>query len=106
MIDHHQQDIAEEVRRLTNKRGVDVVIEHVGQATWAKSVRSLARGGRLVTCGATTGADAALNLQALFAKQLSIHGSYMGTKGELLQAARLFFAGAARAGDRSDVSAG
>jgi NADPH:quinone reductase-like Zn-dependent oxidoreductase len=93
VIHHHEQDIADEVRRLTNKRGVDVVIEHVGQATWAKSVRSLARGGRLVTCGATTGADGALNLQALFAKQLSIHGSYMGTKGELLQVARLFFAG-------------
>jgi NADPH:quinone reductase-like Zn-dependent oxidoreductase len=93
VIHHHEHDIADEVRRLTNKRGVDVVIEHVGQATWAKSVRSLARGGRLVTCGATTGADGALNLQALFAKQLSIHGSYMGTKGELLQAARVFFAG-------------
>ena len=93
VIHHHEQDIADEVRRLTNKRGVDVVIEHVGQATWAKSVRSLARGGRLVTCGATTGADAGLNLQALFAKQLTIQGSYMGTKGELLQVARLFFAG-------------
>ena len=93
VIHHHEQDIADEVRRLTNKRGVDVVIEHVGQATWAKSVRSLARGGRLVTCGATTGADAGLNLQALFAKQLTIQGSYMGTKGELLEVARLFFAG-------------
>jgi NADPH:quinone reductase-like Zn-dependent oxidoreductase len=93
VIHHHEQDVAEEVRRLTNKRGVDVAIEHVGQATWAKSVRSLARGGRLVTCGATTGADAGLNLQALFAKQLSIHGSYMGTKGELLQVARFFFSG-------------
>ncbi len=93
VIHHHEQDIADEVRRLTNKRGVDVVIEHVGQATWAKSVRSLARGGRLVTCGATTGADAGLNLQALFAKQLTIQGSYMGTKGELLQVARFFFAG-------------
>ncbi len=94
VIHHHEQDIADEVRRLTNKRGVDVVIEHVGQATWVKSVRSLARGGRLVTCGATTGADGGLNLQALFAKQLTIQGSYMGTKGELLQVARLFFAGA------------
>jgi NADPH:quinone reductase-like Zn-dependent oxidoreductase len=93
VIHHHEQDIADEVRRLTNKRGVDVVIEHVGQATWAKSVRSLARGGRLVTCGATTGADGALNLQALFAKQLSIYGSYMGTKSELLRAARFFFEG-------------
>jgi NADPH:quinone reductase-like Zn-dependent oxidoreductase len=93
VIDHRRQDIAEEIKRLTNRRGVDVVIEHVGQATWAKSVRSLARGGRLVTCGATTGPDGILNLQALFAKQLSILGSYMGTKGELLQVTRFFFAG-------------
>jgi NADPH:quinone reductase-like Zn-dependent oxidoreductase len=93
VIHHHEQDIAEEIQRLTNRRGVDVVIEHVGEATWAKSVRSLARGGRLVTCGATTGANGAVNLQALFAKQLTIRGSYMGTKGELLRAARFFFEG-------------
>jgi NADPH:quinone reductase-like Zn-dependent oxidoreductase len=93
VIDHHRQDIGDEIKRLTNRRGVDVVIEHVGEATWARSVRSLARGGRLVTCGATTGANGALNLSALFSKQLSILGSYMGTKGELLRAARLFFAG-------------
>ena len=93
VIHHHKQDIAEEIKRLTNKRGVDVVIEHVGEATWAKSVRSLARGGRLVTCGATTGPDGALNLSALFSKQLSILGSYMGTKGELMRAARFFFTG-------------
>jgi NADPH:quinone reductase-like Zn-dependent oxidoreductase len=92
-IDHHRQDIAAEIRRLTNNRGVDVVIEHVGQATWGKSVRALARGGRLVTCGATTGREGALDLRALFAKQLTILGSYMGTKGELLRAARSFFAG-------------
>src|SRR5207244_3783430 len=70
-IHHHKQDIAAEIRRLTNNRGVDVVIEHVGQATWPKSVRALARGGRLVTCGATTGRDGALDLRALFAKQLT-----------------------------------
>jgi NADPH:quinone reductase-like Zn-dependent oxidoreductase len=93
VIHHHRQDIAEEIKRLTNRRGVDVVIEHVGEATWAKSVRSLARGGRLVTCGATTGANGAINLNALFGKQLTIHGSYMGTKGELIRAARCFFAG-------------
>ena len=93
VIHHHQQDIAMEIKRLTNKRGVDVVIEHVGEATWAKSVRSLARGGRLVTCGATTGANGTINLNALFSKQLTIQGSYMGTKGELMRAARFFFAG-------------
>jgi NADPH:quinone reductase-like Zn-dependent oxidoreductase len=93
VIHHHRQDVAAEIRRLTNKRGVDVVIEHVGEATWAKSVRSLARGGRLVTCGATTGAAGVLDLRALFSRHLTIHGSYMGTKGELMRAAHFFFVG-------------
>jgi NADPH:quinone reductase-like Zn-dependent oxidoreductase len=93
VINHHTQDLAQEVLRLTNRRGVDVVIEHVGEATWPKSVRAMARGGRLVTCGATTGPRGTIDLQVLFAKQLSIMGSYMGTKGELLRVARFFFAG-------------
>jgi NADPH:quinone reductase-like Zn-dependent oxidoreductase len=92
-IDHHRQDIAAEVLRLTDRRGVDVVVEHVGQATWARSLRSLARGGRLVTCGATTGSQVSVDVQALFAKQLSVLGSYVGTKGELLRVARFFFEG-------------
>jgi NADPH:quinone reductase-like Zn-dependent oxidoreductase len=95
-IQHHRQDIAEEIKRLTDRRGVDVVIEHVGEATWAKSVRSLARGGRLVTCGATTGPNGTLDLTALFSKRLTIMGSYMGTKGELIAASREFFAGRLR----------
>ena len=66
---------------------------------------SLARGGRLVTCGATTGANGALNLSALFSKQLSILGSYMGTKGELMRAARFFFAGQLKPVIDRDVSA-
>jgi NADPH:quinone reductase-like Zn-dependent oxidoreductase len=57
-INHRRQKIKDEVRRLTAKRGVDLVFEHVGTATWDDSVASLARGGRLVTCGATTGYDA------------------------------------------------
>ena len=93
VIHHHKQDIADEIKRLTNRRGVDVVIEHVGEATWARSVRSLARGGRLVTCGATTGANAGIDLRVLFARQLTLIGTYMGTKGELLAAARFFFTG-------------
>lgn len=96
VIDHYADDITREVRRLTAKRGVDVVVEHVGQATWAKSVRSLAPGGRLVTCGNTTGWDAAIDLRFLFSRQLSLIGSYMGTKAELLQAAPLFFEGRLR----------
>ena len=56
-------------------------------ATWQKSLGALARGGRLVTCGATTGANAAIDLNALSAKRLSIEGTYMGTKAELADAA-------------------
>jgi len=93
VIQHYEQDVAGEIMRLTNRRGVDIVIEHVGEATWAGSVRSLARGGRLVTCGATTGPHGTLNLNALFSKRLTIMGSYMGTKGNLLQAVPLFFSG-------------
>jgi NADPH:quinone reductase-like Zn-dependent oxidoreductase len=92
-INHHEQDFADEVRRLTNRRGVDVVIEHVGESTWGASMRCLAAGGRLVTCGATTGPSAAIDLRFLFSRQLSVLGSYMGTKGELLTATRFFIAG-------------
>ena len=92
-IDHHKHDVAEEIKRLTGRRGVDVVVEHVGEATWSQAVRALARGGRLVTCGATTGANGAVDLRTLFARQLTIMGSYMGTKGELFRAARFFFSG-------------
>ena len=93
VVNHYTQDIGQEIARLTNHRGVDVVIEHVGEATWPHAVASLARGGRLVTCGATTGAGAAIDLRTLFTRQLSIFGSYLGSKGELLRVARFFFAG-------------
>jgi NADPH:quinone reductase-like Zn-dependent oxidoreductase len=83
VIQHSKQDIAAEVKRLTNRRGVDVVFEHVGQATWEHSVRSLAVGGRLVTCGATTGYEGKIDLRYLFTRQLSILGSFMGSKAEL-----------------------
>jgi len=95
-IDHYRQDLVSEVRRLTNGRGADVVFEHVGEATWEKSVRSLARGGRLVTCGATTGPSGALDLRYLFSRQISLLGSYMGSKAELLDVSRLFFEGRLR----------
>src|SRR5216117_2707168 len=67
LINHKTQKIREEVRRITNKRGVDVVFEHVGTATWDDSLASLAAGGRLVTCGATTGYDAKVDLRFLLA---------------------------------------
>jgi len=81
--------IGEAVRRLTGKRGVDVVVEHTGEATWATSVRCLTKGGRLVTCGATSGAAAAIDLRVLFFKQLSLLGSTMGSPIDLRDAFRL-----------------
>jgi NADPH:quinone reductase-like Zn-dependent oxidoreductase len=90
-IDHYRQDISAEVKKLTGKRGVDVVVEHVGVATWQKSTESLAPGGRLVTCGATTGYDARVDLRFLFSKQWSLLGSFMGTMGELHQVLKFVF---------------
>jgi len=93
VIDHYQQDISAEVKRITGKRGVDVVVEHVGIATWQKSLESLAPSGRLVTCGATTGYDARIDLRFLFSKQWSLLGSFMGTMGELHQVLKFVFRG-------------
>ena len=75
-----------EVRAWTDKRGVDIVIDHVGAATWDTSVRALTRGGSLVTCGATTGHEAAIDLRILFFKQLNLLGSTMGGMDELREA--------------------
>lgn len=88
-INHRSQDIADEVRKLTGKRGVDVVVEHVGKATWEKSVKSLAKGGRLVLCGATTGAEVTTDLRYVYNRELTIYGSFMGSKGELLKVVEL-----------------
>jgi NADPH:quinone reductase-like Zn-dependent oxidoreductase len=89
LINHAQQSIADEVRRLTGKRGVDVIVEHVGAAVWDACFESLATYGRLVTCGVTTGGEVKLNVQALFGRQRAIYGSFMGGKAELLEALRL-----------------
>jgi len=93
VLNHHQDDVVAEVRRITGKKGVEVVVEHVGPATWERSVLSLAFRGRLVTCGATTGADGSTPLRHVFAKQLTLMGSYMGSKADLLAAVPAFFEG-------------
>jgi NADPH:quinone reductase-like Zn-dependent oxidoreductase len=93
VFDHYSGDFSRNVREATNRRGVDVVFEHVGEATWERSVRSLATGGRLVTCGATTGAHGAIDLRHLFARQLSLLGSYMGRFSDLRAVAPLLFDG-------------
>ncbi len=93
VIDHYKQKISEEVRKITDSEGVDIVIEHVGKATWDESVKSLKAGGTLVTCGATTGPKIELDLRFLFSRQLSLLGSYMGTMSELHEVLGHVFAG-------------
>jgi NADPH:quinone reductase-like Zn-dependent oxidoreductase len=89
LINHNEQDIAAEARRITQKRGVDIVFEHVGSATWEKSIKSLAAGGRLVTCGATSGYAGQTDIRYVYSRQLSILGSYMASKAELLKVIEL-----------------
>jgi alcohol dehydrogenase len=76
VIDYRRERFEGRVRRITNGDGVDVVIEHVGADTWEGSLLSLARGGRLVTCGSTTGVAAKTNLFLLFQQQLRLIGSF------------------------------
>jgi NADPH:quinone reductase-like Zn-dependent oxidoreductase len=89
VINHNRQSVAGEVRRWTEKRGVDVIVEHVGAAVWEECFNSLATYGRLVTCGVTSGGDVKLNVQGLFGRQRTILGSFMGGKAELLEALKL-----------------
>ncbi len=80
-----ETDFAAEVRRLTGRRGVDVVVEHVGAATWERSIASLTRGGRLVSCGALTGRHGQTDLAQFFGKELQLLGCFGGTRAELRQ---------------------
>lgn len=83
-INYARQDLAQEIRRLTGKRGVDVVFEHVGGATWQKLIPNIASGGRLVTCGASAGYEGSVDIRYLFSKSISILGTFLGTKGDML----------------------
>jgi NADPH:quinone reductase-like Zn-dependent oxidoreductase len=89
VINHSRQVISAEVKRFTGKRGVDVIVEHVGADVWEECFNSLATYGRLVTCGVTSGGEVKLNVQTLFGRQRSVMGSFMGGKAELLEALKL-----------------
>jgi NADPH:quinone reductase-like Zn-dependent oxidoreductase len=89
VIHHGREKVVERVKLLTEGRGVDVVIEHIGPEVWDNCLESLTRGGRLITCGATTGGEVKLNLRYVFSRQLTVKGSYMGTRAELVKAAEL-----------------
>jgi NADPH2:quinone reductase len=94
LIDYEATPFHRRVRELTDGRGVDVVVDHVGPATWERSLKSLRRGGRLVTCGATTGPVAETNVNRVFWNQLEIVGSTMATPGEFDDVLDLVWAGA------------
>ncbi|HEX8140628.1 MAG TPA: zinc-binding dehydrogenase [Pyrinomonadaceae bacterium] len=97
VVNYTREDWPKEVRRLTGKRGVDVVFEHTGAETWPGSIAVLAKGGRIVTCGATSGYDARTDLRQVFYRHLSLLGSFMGSKAELLQAMKFVERGVIRA---------
>jgi len=92
-IDHYKQKISDEVKRITNKVGVDIVFEHVGPATWQESLKSLKPGGTVVTCGATTGREAQIDLNFLYSRQQSYLGSFMGNMADLYEVLGHVFAG-------------
>ncbi len=89
VIQYRTEDFSEKAKKLTGGRGVDVVFEHIGPDTWAKSLTSLARGGRMVTCGATSGPKTEVDVRYLYSKQISIIGSYMGSLAELYKVIEL-----------------
>ena len=93
VINHYKQKIGDEVKKITGREGADIVVEHVGAATWDESVKSLKPGATLVTCGATTGPEVKIDLRFLYSKQFNLLGSYMGTMGELNEVLKHVFGG-------------
>lgn len=93
LINYKEKDFAEEVKRLTGKRGVDVVFEHIGGEVFEKSITILTKGGRLVTCGSTTDFMAKVDLRYIFSRHQTIFGSWMGSKQELIEVLKFFPSG-------------
>ena len=83
VIDHYKEEIGKRALELTDGKGVDIVFEHVGAKVWKSALKALAKGGKLVTCGATTGAEVSINLRHVFMKHQQIIGSTMGNKRDL-----------------------
>lgn len=90
VVNHHSQDVPEEIKRFTHGSKVNVVFDHVGTATWEKSMRSMAPGGRLVNCGVTSGGKTEIDIRYIFVRQFSLLGSYMGGRGELIKVLKFF----------------
>lgn len=90
VINYSKENFSEVVKEITNNEGCDIVIDHIGELTFPNSLEITKRGGRLITFGATTGGEPKLNLRSVFGRNITIHGVYMGTKGEVSQYLKLF----------------
>ena len=95
-VNYKKLDFYEEVKKLTRRAGVDVILDHIGADTWDRNIRCLKTGGRLVTCGVTSGYEVATDIRYIFFRRLSVLGSTMGTKGELLTVMNLIERGMLR----------
>ncbi len=93
---HSTVDVPREIRKLTEKRGADVVVDNVGEATWQLSLQALAKGGRLVTCGGTSGPMVVSDVRRVFWNQYTIMGSTMGNAAEFAEIVRLLGEGKLR----------
>jgi NADPH:quinone reductase-like Zn-dependent oxidoreductase len=93
VLNYKTQEVDKEVYKLTGKRGVDLVVDNIGEAAWKQNLRALARGGRLVLCGATTGNNPPTQINVIYWKQLSVLGSTMGNLRDFEHVMGLVFAG-------------
>ena len=93
MINYAEHDFSKEIWNITNKRGVDVVIDSIGEATWKQSLKSLAKDGKIVTFGATSGPSPQINIPLMFWRQLQIIGTTMGTRSEFEDVMNLVWQG-------------
>jgi NADPH:quinone reductase-like Zn-dependent oxidoreductase len=93
LINYAKEDFDKKIRQLTDRRGVDVVVDYIGADTWVKSLRAARKGGRVLTCGATTGYDPRTDLRQIFYRQVQVIGSTMGSHRDFLDAMRCVFRG-------------
>ena len=90
VINYNKEDFVEKVKEITNGNLCNIVVDHIGKATFNKSIEAAKKGGKVITFGTTTGADAEINLRAILGKNLDIHGVFMGTRGEFLDFLKFF----------------
>jgi NADPH:quinone reductase-like Zn-dependent oxidoreductase len=96
LINYKTEEFDKKIRELTNRRGVDVVVDYIGADTWVQSLRSARRGGRVLTCGATTGFAPQTDLRQIFFRQLQVIGSTMGSHRDFLDVMKCIFRGQLR----------